>query len=131
MFIDKLERRISQNSSEGGGDNEDDFFDHDSHKVATIEEVSAQKNNIDNGTACKPELDDGVAPSVEAALTMSPTQAQESLGTRKPTIGQRKPAKKEKVSLEMVRCDTCGVNIPKSEAIGSEELWFCSEEHRT
>ena len=31
----------------------------------------------------------------------------------------------------MVRCDTCGVNIPKAEAIGSEELWFCSEEHRT
>lgn len=94
LFIDKLERRISQNSSEGGGDNADDFFDHDSHKVATIEEVSAQKNNIDNGTACKPEQDGGVAPSVEAALTMSPTQAQESLGTRKPTIGQRKPAKK-------------------------------------
>ena len=44
---------------------------------------------------------------------------------------KKKPAKKEKVSLEMVRCDTCGVNIPKSEAIGSEELWFCSEEHRT
>ena len=99
MFIDKLERRISQNSSEGGGDNEDDFFDHDSHKVATIEEVSAQKNNIDNGTACKPEPDNGVAPSVEAALTMSPTQAQESLGTRKPTIGQRKPAKKGGVCI--------------------------------
>ena len=99
MFIDKLERRISQNSSEGGGDNEDDFFDHDSHKVATIEEVSAQKNNIDNGTTCKPEQDDGVAPSVEAALTMSPTQAQESLGTRKPTIGQRKPAKKGGVCI--------------------------------
>jgi len=43
---------------------------------------------------------------------------------------KRKPSKKEKVTLEMVRCDTCGVNIPKAEAIGSEELWFCSEEHR-
>ncbi len=31
----------------------------------------------------------------------------------------------------MVRCVTCGVNIPKSEAIGSEDHWFCSEEHRT
>jgi len=31
----------------------------------------------------------------------------------------------------MVRWDACGVNIPKSEAIGSEELWFYSEEHRT
>tara|TARA_Y100000590_G_scaffold46040_1_gene48894 strand:- start:171 stop:365 length:195 start_codon:yes stop_codon:yes gene_type:complete len=44
---------------------------------------------------------------------------------------KRKPDIKEKVSLEMVRCVTCGVNIPKSEAIGSEEHWFCSEEHRT
>jgi len=44
---------------------------------------------------------------------------------------KKKPDKKEKVSLEMVRCDACGINIPKSEAIGSEELWFCSEEHRT
>ena len=44
---------------------------------------------------------------------------------------KRKPAKQEKVKLEMVKCVTCGVNIPKSEAIGSEEHWFCSEEHRT
>ena len=98
MYIDKVERRISQNSSDGGGDNEADFFDHDVHKVTTINEVPVQKNNVANGTLSKPELGDGDEPSVEAALTMSPTQAQEKLGTRKPTIGQRKPAKKGGVS---------------------------------
>jgi len=94
LFIDKIERRISQNSSDGGGDNEADFFDQDIHKPATIDEAPMQKNNINNGKNNKVENDDGSAPSVEAALVMSPTQAQEKLGTRKPTIGQRKPAKK-------------------------------------
>ena len=98
MYIDKLERRVSQNSSDGGGDNEADFFDHDIHKVTTMNEVPVQKNNLANGALSKLEVDDGEEPSVEAALTMSPTQAQEKLGTRKPTIGQRKPAKKGGVS---------------------------------
>ena len=42
--------------------------------------------------------DNGDAPNVEAALTMSPSQAQESLATRRPTIGQRKPVEKKGVS---------------------------------
>ena len=58
-----------------------------------------QKNNISNGKNKVVENDDGSAPSVEAALAMSPTQAQEKLGSRKPTIGQRKPAKKGGVSI--------------------------------
>ena len=97
MHIDKLERRISQNSSEGGGDNEGDFFDHDSHKLVT-NEIPIQRNNINNGALSKPDAEDGAEPSVEAALSMSPTLAQETLATRKPTIGQRKTAKKGGVS---------------------------------
>ena len=96
-----MERRVSQNSSDGGGDNEADFFDQDIHKPATIDETPMQRNNMDNGKISKVEPDDGSAPSVEAALAMSPTQAQEKLGTRKPTIGQRKPAKKGGVSIEI------------------------------
>ena len=96
-----MERRVSQNSSDGGGDNEADFFDQDIHKPATIDETPMQRNNMDNGKISKVEPDDGSAPSVEAALAMSPTQAQEKLGTRKPTIGQRKPARKGGVSIEI------------------------------
>ena len=44
---------------------------------------------------------------------------------------KRKKPKQEKVSVEMIKCLNCGVNIPKSEAVGSEEGWFCSEEHRS
>ena len=58
-----------------------------------------QKYETSNGKISKVVTDDGSAPSVEAALVMSPTQAQEKLGTRKPTIGQRKPAKKGGVSI--------------------------------
>ena len=101
LFIDKTERRISQGgSSEGGGDNECDFFDHDSHKnEVTANDLTTHKlSRIKNGALSKTEDEDGAAPSVEAALSMSPSQAQESLGVRKPTIGQRKPAKKAGVS---------------------------------
>jgi hypothetical protein len=34
----------------------------------------------------------------------------------------------------MVRCETCGLNLPQSEALtlpaAGGERWFCSEEHR-
>ena len=30
---------------------------------------------------------------------------------------------------EMVKCQTCGVNIPKSQALASGNNWFCSKEH--
>ena len=90
---------MSQNSSDGGGDNEADFFDQDIHKPATIDKTPMQRNNIDNGKFKKAEPDDSSAPNVEAALAMSPTQAQEKLGARKSTIGQRKPAKKGGVCI--------------------------------
>ena len=40
-------------------------------------------------------------------------------------------ARKPKVNLsekstEMVRCLKCNLNLPKSEAIQSGEIWFCS-----
>ena len=73
------------------------------HKPATIDETPMQKNNINNGKVNTDKIDDGSAPSVEAALAMSPTQAQEKLSTRKPTIGQRKPAKKGGVSIIYVQ----------------------------
>merc|ERR1711936_277324 len=92
-----------------------------------IEEVSAQKNNIDNGTACKPEPDNGVAPSVEAALTMSPTQAQESLGTRKPTIGQRKAAKKGGLGAQKVKKDFSEI---EKEAAIADQIKYKVEEDR-
>ncbi len=44
-------------------------------------------------------------------------------------------ARKPKVNIpekstEMVRCQKCDLNLPKSEAIQSGENWFCSEAHK-
>jgi uncharacterized protein len=30
----------------------------------------------------------------------------------------------------MVRCDHCGLNVPKSEALAEGDRWYCSESHR-
>lgn len=30
----------------------------------------------------------------------------------------------------MVRCDHCGLNVPKSEAVAEGNRWYCSEDHR-
>ena len=39
----------------------------------------------------------------------------------------RKPkANISEKSTEMVKCQKCGLNLPKSEAIQSGEIWFCS-----
>ena len=43
----------------------------------------------------------------------------------------RKPrAILSKESTEMVKCQKCGLNLPKSEAIKSSKYWFCSENHK-
>ena len=44
----------------------------------------------------------------------------------------RKPSGKssEKPAEDMVRCQVCGVNLPRSEAILSQGRLFCSDEHR-
>jgi uncharacterized protein len=39
------------------------------------------------------------------------------------------PAPGAKVE-DMVRCEHCGVNLPRSEALLSRGRFFCSEEHR-
>jgi len=30
----------------------------------------------------------------------------------------------------MVRCEHCGLNVPKSEAVADRDRWYCSEDHR-
>ncbi|SDQ61754.1 MULTISPECIES: PP0621 family protein [Nitrosospira] len=46
---------------------------------------------------------------------------------------RQEEAQKESPSIEsedMVRCTHCGVHLPKSESILSEDKFFCSDEHR-
>jgi|TARA_B100000809_G_scaffold228919_1_gene242233 hypothetical protein len=33
-------------------------------------------------------------------------------------------------SNEMVKCETCGLNLPKSDALQGDKVWYCSEEHK-
>ena len=43
----------------------------------------------------------------------------------------RKPkANLSEKSTEMVKCEKCSLNLPKSEAIKSGNYWFCSEIHK-
>lgn len=44
--------------------------------------------------------------------------------------GRRAPPPEEKVVEDMVRCKTCGVNLPRSEAIMSQGRFYCCDEHR-
>lgn len=39
-------------------------------------------------------------------------------------------AKKQSEVEDMVRCKVCGVNMPRSEAILSQDQIYCCEEHR-
>lgn len=46
---------------------------------------------------------------------------------------QQEETRREAKSLEgedMVRCDYCGVHLPRSESVASEGKFFCSDEHR-
>jgi uncharacterized protein len=38
--------------------------------------------------------------------------------------------KKSTAGEAMVRCDHCGLNVPRSEALAEGERWYCSEDHR-
>ena len=40
------------------------------------------------------------------------------------------PAGKQKGAEDMVRCKTCGVNLPRSEALMSQGRFYCCDEHR-
>ncbi len=45
-------------------------------------------------------------------------------------IEDRKRPPESKLPEDMVRCDVCRVNLPRSEAITSKGRLFCSDEHR-
>lgn len=47
---------------------------------------------------------------------------------RRRELPQHKPHK-DRVE-DMVRCQVCGVNLPRSEAILSRGRFYCGEEHR-
>lgn len=38
--------------------------------------------------------------------------------------------RKEKTSENMVRCEVCQVNLPRSEALLSQGKFYCCDEHR-
>lgn len=38
--------------------------------------------------------------------------------------------RKEKTSEDMVRCEVCQVNLPRSEALLSQGKFYCCDEHR-
>ena len=40
------------------------------------------------------------------------------------------PADAPAAGEAMVRCDQCGLNVPKSEALAEGGRWYCSEGHR-
>ena len=47
---------------------------------------------------------------------------------QRPTVG-RDAAERAQVET-MVRCEVCGLNLPRSEALAAADRWYCSEEHR-
>jgi len=40
------------------------------------------------------------------------------------------PPKAPAAGEAMVRCEHCGLNVPKSEALADGDRWYCSEGHR-
>jgi uncharacterized protein len=48
-------------------------------------------------------------------------------GTRRREIGQRPAAPRG--AEDMVRCNVCGIHLPRSESLTSHGDFFCSEEH--
>ena len=47
---------------------------------------------------------------------------------RKPRVSQR-PGR-ERVATDMVRCEYCGIHIPKGEALPWDGHYYCCAEHR-
>ena len=44
--------------------------------------------------------------------------------------GEQKPDRKSGAAEDMVRCQVCGVNLPRSEALLSRGRFYCCEPHR-
>jgi uncharacterized protein len=49
---------------------------------------------------------------------------------RKKDQGGSKPDSKSGRAEDMVRCQVCGVNLPRSEALMSRGRFYCSDQHR-
>jgi uncharacterized protein len=45
-------------------------------------------------------------------------------------VERDKPESESATAEDMVRCATCGVNLPRSEALMSRGRFYCSEAHR-
>lgn len=43
--------------------------------------------------------------------------------------GQERPQAPSPEGGDMVRCSRCGIHLPRNEAVGATELFFCSAEH--
>ncbi len=50
-------------------------------------------------------------------------------GARQRGAAQGRPGRSA-AGEAMVRCDRCGLNVPRSEAVADGDLWYCSEDHR-
>ena len=44
--------------------------------------------------------------------------------------GERRPDAKAGSAEDMVRCQVCGVNLPRSEAVMGRGRFYCSDQHR-
>jgi len=51
-------------------------------------------------------------------------------GPQDPPPGAAAPrAPSPPVAEDMVRCEQCGLNLPRSEALSERGRWYCSREH--
>ncbi|MFV3090633.1 PP0621 family protein [Pseudomonas sp. GW6] len=45
-------------------------------------------------------------------------------------ISKAKPTRPtEGAAAPMVRCENCGVHIPKTQALSQDQRWYCSQKH--
>ncbi len=54
-----------------------------------------------------------------------------AFGRERPAVPASSSARRKALPAEpMVRCAHCGVHLPRSEAVGKDDVLFCSESHR-
>ena len=49
---------------------------------------------------------------------------------RKLSHGSKRPTRTSGGAEDMVRCAQCGVHMPRSESLMSEQAFYCTPEHR-
>ncbi|MDY7561908.1 PP0621 family protein [Pseudomonas sp. 10B1] len=47
----------------------------------------------------------------------------------KHSAARKSPAPPEGVAAPMVRCDHCGVHLPRDRALSQQNQWYCSQAH--